>query len=116
MSTMELQKALTALALGVMIAVPTMLPADAQAKPQSHRQKEKNNWRNLGIAGGAVGVAGLLTHNKTLAIAGLAGGGYSAYRYEKARKDQSRERSHYYSKHHRTYRHSYSRSHHPTRH
>ena len=111
MSTINLPKMVAAVAMAATVAVPTMMPATADAKPQSHRQKQKNNWRNLGIAGGAVGVAGLLTHNKTLAVAGLAGGGYSAYRYEKARRDQSHARSRYYDRHRRTYRHSYSRHH-----
>lgn len=64
--------------------------ANAQSWASQHRQKSKNNWRNLGIAGGALGALGLLSGNKTLAIAGLAGGAYSAYRYEQDRKSQNR--------------------------
>lgn len=56
----------------------------------NHRQGKKNEWRNLGIAGGAAGVLGLLTHNKTLTVLGLGGGLYSAYRYEQDRKSQSK--------------------------
>lgn len=110
MSTINFSKAVAAVAMGTALAVPTMLPTTAVAAPnppQSHRQKEKNNWRNLGIAGGVLGAAGLVTHNKALAIGGLAGGAYSAYRYEQARKDQSRARSHW-RRHrytHHTYRH-----------
>ena len=104
MSTINLSRAAAALTLGLTMAVPTMLPATASAAPQSHRQTNKNTWRNLGYAGGAVGVAGLLTHNKTLAIGGLAGGAYSAYRYEKDRKGQKRAQAHY-RHHHHVYRH-----------
>ena len=109
MKRFNLRKALTALTLGLALAVPTMLPADASAKPQSRRQKTKNTWRNLGYAGAAAGVAGLVTHNKALAIGGLAGGAYSAYRYEHDRKSQSRAnsraRSRRISRHYRTARH-----------
>ena len=56
-----------------------------------HRQSTKNEWRNLGIAGGAVGVAGLLTGNRTLAALGLGGGLYSAYRYDQDRRSQDRD-------------------------
>lgn len=56
-----------------------------------HRQNTKNAWRNLGIAGGAVGVVGLLSGNKTLAALGLGGGLYSTYRYEQDRKSQNRD-------------------------
>ncbi len=55
-----------------------------------NRQSKKNEWRNLGIAGGAVGVYGLLSGNRTLAALGLGGGLYSAYRYEQDRKSQNR--------------------------
>lgn len=56
-----------------------------------NRQNQKNTWRNLGYAGGAVGIYGLLTGNKTVAALGLGGGLYSAYRYEQDRKSQNRD-------------------------
>lgn len=56
-----------------------------------NRQNQKNTWRNLGYAGGAAGLYGLLTGNKTIAALGLGGGLYSAYRYEQDRKSQSRD-------------------------
>lgn len=86
-----------ALAMGFALAVPAMLPADAMAQSKSHkkqsehRQQTKNQWRNLGIAGGALGVFGLLTGNKTLAALGLGGGLYSASRYEADRKSQNKD-------------------------
>ena len=80
-----------ALALGV--ASFGMAPtASAQSINDliKHRQGKKNDWRNLGIAGGAAGIFGLLTGNKTIAALGLGGGLYSAYRYEQDRKSQSK--------------------------
>ncbi len=56
----------------------------------NRRQGKKNEWRNFGIAGGAAGIFGLLTGNKTVAALGLGGGLYSAYRYEQDRKSQSK--------------------------
>ena len=86
----NLKKAAAGILLGMAIAVPTMLPADAAAQT-SRRQKSKNQWRNLAIAGGVAGVLGLATKNKALTYGGLAGGAYSAYRYEQDRKGQRRE-------------------------
>lgn len=54
------------------------------------RQGKKNEWRNLAIGGGALGVLGLLTKNSTLTYLGLGGGLYSAYRYEQDRKSQNK--------------------------
>lgn len=95
MTNFSASKMVAALTMGVALAVPTLLPADAMAQSRhdrtSHRQQSKNQWRNLGIAGGALGVAGLLTGNKTLAALGIGGGAYSAYRYEQDRKSQNRD-------------------------
>ena len=100
MKNLQPSKIVTGVALALTLAVPTLLPATAQAQSwrhesrrdrrDDHRQSTKNTWRNLGIAGGALGVAGLLTGNRTLATLGLAGGAYSAYRYEGDRRNQSR--------------------------
>lgn len=63
------------------------------------RQETKNEWRNLGIAAGLLGVLGLLEHDKTLVFTGTAGALYSAYRYEQDRKSQNRldrARAHYF--------------------
>ncbi|RYG27252.1 hypothetical protein EON82_00190 [bacterium] len=56
----------------------------------NRRQDKKNQWRNLAIGGGALGVLGLLTKNSTLTYLGLGGGLYSVYRYEQDRKSQSK--------------------------
>ena len=94
--------ALSAMTLGA------FAPMDANA--QTNRQKSKNEWRNLAIGAGAVGVYGLLKGDKTLALVGAAGALYSADRYEKDRKSQSahdRQRAamfkkgYYYSKGHK---------------
>lgn len=55
-----------------------------------HRQKTKNQWRNIGIGSAAAGALGLLTHNSTLLVGGAAGALYSASRYEHDRRSQSR--------------------------
>lgn len=64
------------------------------------RQQTKNEWRNLAIAAGALGVLGLLQNDSRLVFAGAAGALYSAYRYEQDRKSQSkidRARAYYFS-------------------
>jgi hypothetical protein len=67
--------------------------ADAQSQAQiNHRQKSKNDWRNLAYGAGAVGLFGLLKHDNTLTFAGAAGAAYSAYRYEQDRKSHSKMR------------------------
>jgi hypothetical protein len=53
------------------------------------RQKTKNEWRNLAIAGGAATIYGLLKKDKTITFAGAAGALYSLNRYEQDRKSQS---------------------------
>ena len=56
----------------------------------SHRQKTKNDWRNLGYLSGAAGLLGLLKGDRTLMFVGAAGAFYSLTRYEQDRKSQSR--------------------------
>jgi Ni/Co efflux regulator RcnB len=65
-----------------------------------HRQETKNEWRNIAIGAGAVGVLGLIEHDPTLSILGGAGALYSLNRYEQDRRSQSREdrlRAEYFS-------------------
>ncbi len=79
-------------------------PAGAQGsleQQSAHRQKTKNQWRNIAIGSGALGLLGLLKHDNTLTFAGAAGAIYSANRYEQDRKSQSktdRARAAYFSK------------------
>jgi opacity protein-like surface antigen len=72
-------------------------PVTVNAQSYKHRQQKKNEWRNLAYGAGALGALGFLTKNNTLGWAGLAGAGYSAWRYEQDRKAQSRMRGHTYS-------------------
>lgn len=65
------------------------------------RQDKKNEWRNIAIGAGAVGILGLLKNDSTLTFAGAAGALYSAWRYEQDRKSQSKlaqTRAAYFSK------------------
>ena len=73
--------------------VLTPITASAQSRrdrENQHRQDKKNEWRNIAIGSGALGVLGLLSKNNTLMWSGVAGGLYSTYRYEQDRKSQSK--------------------------
>lgn len=54
------------------------------------RQTKKNEWRNIAIGAGALGIWGLLKGDNTLFFAGSAGALYSLHRYEQDRKSQSK--------------------------
>ena len=93
----------------MLISAPVSASAQTQAEIK-HRQKTKNDWRNIATAAGAVGVYGLLKGDSTLALVGLGGALYSADRYERDRKSQSAtqrqrariiDRGYYYSKGHK---------------
>ena len=87
----NLTRVVAALALGgASLGLAPIANAQGLGDLLKHKQTQKNNWRNLGIAGGAAGVLGLLTGNKALTALGLGGGLYSAYRYEQDRKGQSK--------------------------
>lgn len=92
------------LAVGVSVAAPSMAHAQSARDLDrliNRRQDKKNEWRNIAIASGAVGILGLLNHDSTLTFAGTAGALYSAYRYEQDRKSQSklnRTRAAYFSR------------------
>ena len=85
-------KAWTILGLAATVATAALSPMAASAD-QSSRQKNKNQWRNLGIAGAAVAGYGLLKHNSTATVLGAAGAAYSAKRYEDDRHSQSQSQS-----------------------
>ncbi|MBI5708060.1 MAG: hypothetical protein HZC36_13850 [Armatimonadetes bacterium] len=80
---------LVSAALFGLVGAPMLVQAqtDAQIK---HRQKTKNDWRDLGYLSGAAGLFGLLKGDKTLVFVGTAGALYSASRYEHDRKSQSK--------------------------
>lgn len=67
----------------------------------TQRQDKKNEWRNIAIASGALGLLGLLKKDNTLFFLGAGGALYSAWRYEQDRKSQSkmaRLRASYFSR------------------
>ncbi len=109
---MKLKTILSSVLMTAVIAASVAAPLSANAqsnqeRASKHRQKTKNNWRNLSYGAGAVGVLGLLKHDNTMALAGAAGTLYSLDRYEHDRKSQSHidhSRAAYY---HRT---SYTRN------
>ena len=68
----------------------TIAPAYSASPQTSHRQKTKNDWRNLSYLAGAAGIYGLLKGDKTLFFVGAAGALYSANRYEQDRKSQNK--------------------------
>ncbi len=79
---------LTTWGLLATLAATTLTPVFANPASQ---QKNKNNWRNLGIAGAVVAGYGLLKGNQTATILGAAGGAYAANRYETDRRHQSQD-------------------------
>ena len=60
------------------------LIANAQSRGGGQRRSQSSNqWKDRAVAGGVVGAIGLLTHNKALAIAGIAGALYSSNRADR---------------------------------
>lgn len=85
----------------VLFAPATGYALEPQSKASKQRQQKKNEWRNLTIASGVAGIAGILSKNGTLTFLGTAGALYSAHRYEQDRKSQSkidRDRAALYSR------------------
>jgi hypothetical protein len=81
--------------------VDRQLDKGKHSTSQQHKQTQKNNWRNAAYAGAGVAALGLLTHHPVLTAIGVAGGLYSANRYEQDRKGQNaagRKRAAYFSK------------------
>jgi hypothetical protein len=82
---------LAATMIGGTIASPLSAGAQSSLDRESQRrQKTKNEWRNLSIGAGALGLYGLLKGDKTLMFGGAAGALYSLHRYEQDRKSQSK--------------------------
>lgn len=96
---MKIRTLATPWLVAVALALPlTMAPARAEAQSRKseieHRQKTKNEWRNIAIGSGALAILGLVEKNGTLTTVGTIGALYAASRYEHDRKSQSRlERS-----------------------
>ena len=82
---------MAAIVVGGSLLAPVGASAQGSLEEQSHRrQQKKNEWRNIAIGSGALGLFGLLKHDNTLTFAGAAGALYSLDRYEKDRKSQSK--------------------------
>ncbi len=84
---------LTTLGLLATLAASAITPALAD---RSSDQTNKNNARNLAIAGAAIAGYGLFSHNNTIALLGVAGAGLAGSQYEKDRKDESQDNNHRY--------------------
>ena len=66
-------------------------------------QSDKNNMRNLAIAGAAVAGYGLLNHNNTATLLGAAGAVLAGSQYEQDRQQQSQDNNWGYDRrYHRT--------------
>ncbi len=79
------------------------LAAAAAGPVLADGQSDKNNMRNLAIAGAAVAGYGLLNHNNTATLLGAAGAAIAGSQYEKDRKQQSQDSNWRYDRrYHRT--------------
>lgn len=93
--------ALTAFAIP-MVAAPVLAEAQRSrdwdrredvrraGRYDDRRRDSRDEWRDIAIAAGGVGVLGLLTKDKTLTFAGAAGALYSLYRYNEDRRSNDR--------------------------
>lgn len=87
----SIKRQAAAVALLTIFASTAVMPGAVFAQSKAaNQQKNKNQWRNLGIAGAAVAGYGLLKHNTAATVLGAAGAAYSANRYEQDRKNQSK--------------------------
>ena len=90
---MTIRSLMTPILAVSLIGAATLAPTISQAQSKAQldrRQQQKNQWRNLTIAAGAVGLYGLIKGDTKLAVIGAAGAAYSANRYEQDRKSQRR--------------------------
>ena len=62
-------------AVAALMIVPSMSFA-----ADRHERAQRNQWNDIAVGAGALGVLGLISGNNTLATVGLVGAGYSAYR------------------------------------
>lgn len=94
---MKLNPKIASLGLVAVFAATAITPASADGyQNRSKQQTDKNNMRNLGIAGAAVAALGLLTHNNTATLLGAAGVAIGGTQYDKDRKNQSQSNDYYY--------------------
>ena len=96
---MKLNNIIVPVALSAIVLAPIAANADSL-------QSQKNTMRNLAIGAGALGVYGLLHHNSTLGLIGVAGAALAGNQYEKDRHQQSVNnsyRNYYYRNYDRSY-------------
>jgi hypothetical protein len=79
-----LSNSLAVVVIGAALMAPSMAGAQSW---HSHRQNQKEQWKDLAIGAGALGLLGVLTHNDTLTFGGLAGAAYSGWRYDQDGRD-----------------------------
>ena len=92
---MKLNSKIATWGLLAALAVASVSPALADGwRDRSSTQNDKNNMRNLAIAGAAVAAYGLLNHNSTATLLGAAGAAVAGSQYEKDRQQQ--DNNHYY--------------------
>ena len=94
--------------LGLVCVMAAAIASPAAFADDHSQQKNKNTWRNLGVAGAVVTGYGLLHHNTTTTLLGAAGTAYSLHRYEQDRHSQSqgrdaRKQAYYRRRHHYYY-------------
>jgi hypothetical protein len=94
---MKMNTKLTTMGLLATLAAASVSPVLADGyQSRTDLQNNKNTMRNLGIAGAAVAVLGLVNHNNTLALLGAAGGALAGSQYEQDRQQQSQDNSRYF--------------------
>ena len=71
------------------MASAILVPAAANAQDY-RREQTANEWRNIAVISGAIGLLGALNHDDTLSFAGAAGALYSSYRFNEDLKSVNR--------------------------
>lgn len=66
------------LALAATISSTTLAAADPTPERDQHRQRTKDQWKDIGTASAATAILGLITKNGTVTTLGTAGALYSA--------------------------------------
>ena len=93
---MKMKSIFASLVLASVLGGAALTPAPAGAQIfgwhayQRHREQKRNEWRNIAIGAGLLGVLGALEHDDTLMFAGTAGALYSTYRYDQDRRGHDR--------------------------
>lgn len=72
-------------------ALPTSAMAQRHYDRNDSRKASKEQWKDVAVVGGVVGLIGAATHNPTLAAVGAAGAAYGAVRYDNDRYGYRRD-------------------------